>query len=79
MSEVSEDEMTDRMNGQDLEDIYCLLADKLTAAGDDYPAVLSRLVLLMMNHIGIRDQLVAFIDEATEPAAAEPPAAAPTS
>ena len=59
--------MTDRMSGQDLEDVYFLLADKLTAAGDDYPAVLSRLVLLMMNHIGVRDQLTAFIDEAAEP------------
>jgi hypothetical protein len=59
--------MTDRMSGQDLEDVYSLLADKLTAAGDDYPAVLSRLVLLMMNHIGVRDQLTAFINEAAEP------------
>lgn len=68
----SERGMTDRMNEQDLEDVYCLLADRLTAAGDDYPAVLSRLVLLMMNHIGMRDQLVAFIDEAAAPAAAMP-------
>lgn len=54
------------MNGQDLEDLYVRLADKLTAAGDDYPAVLSRLVLLMMNHIGARDLLAGFIDEAAD-------------
>jgi hypothetical protein len=60
------------MNEQDLEDLYVKLADALTAAGDDYPAVLSRLALLMMNHIGDRDRIADFIDEAAGAGAAVP-------
>jgi hypothetical protein len=61
------------MNERELEDLYVRLADRLTAAGADYPAVLSRLVLLMMNQIADPELLAGLIDEAAETSEAATP------